>query len=246
MSTSISHFPEAPWYSYKGGKYSGMMPAYFDPKDFPWIEEQEKGFPIVKAAIEKYLQQQNKSLEPYFLYTHSTRKDSWRGMRFFSWGKRLSACDEIPEAEAFFRSIPGMISASISQLAPQSGIAPHCGDSNTIVRFHMGLRVPAGLPACGIKVRGEEAEWTEGKWLVFCDAHEHSVWNNTDEDRYIFIVDIVHPGLLHQQKNICANGISLNKIQKLDLDHPWATRLPGPVRGAIRHWYKLWAWLSLD
>lgn len=228
-----------------GGDYHGVMPAYFNRDDFPWLEETEKKFGEVKSAIEAYLQKRGKSLDPYFLYTHSTRKDSWRGLTFYSWGKRMPSCDEIPEAEKFFKSIPGMISAAISQLDAKSGIDPHHGDSNTIIRFHMGLRVPAGLPECGIMVNGEKREWTEGKWMIFCDAHEHSVWNNTGQDRYIFIVDIVHPALEKQKKNICANGISLNKIQQLDLKRPLVKKLPGPVRGAIRHWYKLWAWLSL-
>jgi hypothetical protein len=245
MSVSGDHFPEQPWYSYQGGKYDGVMPPYFDRNDFRWLEDSEQQFAKVKSAVEDYLRKRNKSLDPYFLNTHSTRKDSWKGLTFYSWGKRMPVCNEVPEIEQFFLSMPGMISAAISQLEAHSEIDAHCGDTNTVIRFHMGLRVPAGLPECGIVVRGEKQQWTEGRWLIFCDAHEHAVWNKTDTDRYVFIVDLIHPALLHQRKNICSNGISINKIQQLDLKKPWVAKLPGPVRGAIRHWYKFAAWLSL-
>ena len=42
--------------------------------------------------------------------------------------------------------------------------------------------------------------WQEGKVLVFDDSFEHEVWNLSNEERLIFIVDIFHPDLSENQK----------------------------------------------
>ncbi|CAN5147076.1 hypothetical protein BH09BAC5_BH09BAC5_25260 [soil metagenome] len=67
-----------------------------------------------------------------------------------------------------------MLSAGISRLAPHTEIQPHFGDTNMIARCHFGLSIPSGLSECGIQENDKKREWEEGKWLVFCDAHQHS------------------------------------------------------------------------
>jgi aspartate beta-hydroxylase len=42
--------------------------------------------------------------------------------------------------------------------------------------------------------------WKEGDVVVFDDSFEHEVWNNSSEDRMIFILDIFHPDLTKSQK----------------------------------------------
>ena len=37
--------------------------------------------------------------------------------------------------------------------------------------------------------------------LIFDDSFEHSVWNDSEEERMIFILDIPHPDLTEEQGN---------------------------------------------
>jgi len=246
MDADANAFPEKAWYSYKGGVYAGKLPAYFERSDFPWAEKSEAEFETLRASVENYLSQLQGGMQPYFFGAHTSKAESWKLEPFFYWGERIaSSCDAAPEAERFFRSIPGMVSASVSLLQPGTRIAPHYGDTNTVVRCHMGLRVPAGLPECGIEVNGGQREWQEGKWLFFCDAHLHSVWNLTDQPRYIIIMDVLHPAFQSQKKNVCTNGMSLMRMQRLDLKYPFLKKLPGVVRGGIRHLLKYGFYLGL-
>ena len=51
-----------------------------------------------------------------------------------------------------------------------------------------------------MRVGETHVHWQEGKVLVFDDSFEHEVWNLSNEERLIFIVDIFHPDLSEEQK----------------------------------------------
>ena len=59
------------------------------------------------------------------------------------------------------------------------------------------MQVPEG---CSIKIGETRVTWREGEVMVFDDSFEHEVWNNSTEDRMIFILDIFHPDLTESQK----------------------------------------------
>ena len=42
--------------------------------------------------------------------------------------------------------------------------------------------------------------WEEGKVLIFDDSFEHEVWQDAENYRLIFIVDVWHPELTAQQR----------------------------------------------
>ncbi|MGL4597568.1 MAG: aspartyl/asparaginyl beta-hydroxylase domain-containing protein [Bacteroidia bacterium] len=250
MSKPIPHYsfkPEPLWFSYmNGGKYNGHLPAYYKPEEFSWVAETEKEFTSLKQSIETYLQKHGKSIEPYFLKRLMSEPDSWRVKDFFFWGNRNNeSCDDAPEIEAFFKKIPGLVSASISLLHAGAEVTPHCGDTNTVVRGHLGLTIPAGLPACGFEVAGEKRAWLEGKWLLFTDAHEHRAWNHATEPRAILIIDVLQPHLINSKKNICSNSLSLIRLQQLELKNKFVRNLPGPIRGMIRYAYKFGFYFNL-
>jgi aspartyl/asparaginyl beta-hydroxylase (cupin superfamily) len=226
-----------PWYSYMGGSYAGPLPAFYDAENFEGLDHLPSKFQTIKSEIEKFLSEKNNSLEPYFKSSLVTGK--WEVLNFYFWGeaneKNCAAC---PELNALLKKIPGLLTATVSRLAPNTEIHPHIGDTNLIARCHFGLVIPAQLPECGIDVHNEKRSWEEGKWLVFCDAYTHSAWNRTHEPRFVLIIDIVLPGFEAQKKNITANVRSLIKLQKLIDKKPWIGKLPGPFLGALRHFYK--------
>lgn len=242
---TASNINEPEWYSYKG-VYRGNYPAYFNRADYDWVAASEARFPAFESAFHQYVKSHSKELQPYFLKELPTTPESWQLANFYFWGIRNNkACTLSPEMDDFFRSIPGLLSASISKLSAHAEIKPHYGDSNVMIRAHLGVVVPAGLPLCGLEVQGEQRGWDKGKWLLFCDAHYHRAWNNSEEDRYVIIADIIHPHFAHRKDEICRNIFSLMKLQQLGQKYPLAYRLPGFIRGGIRHFYKWCYYLGI-
>lgn len=237
------------WYSYKGGVYNDDSPAFFDTASWEWMRNSETTFPIIRNEIENLLSKKNNILEPYFnsdlLAESSTLNKGdghgkWEVGNFYFWGKENTEnCEACPELVRLLKSIPGMLTAGISRLAPATEIKPHHGDTNMIARCHLGLSIPEGLPNCGIKVKNEIRQWENGKWFAFCDAHEHSAWNRTDKFRYILIVDVVLPQFIGQKKEIEKNVRSLLSLQNKLTKNPTLKNLPGFVLAVMRQWYKL-------
>ena len=40
---------------------------------------------------------------------------------------------------------------------------------------------------------GERIEWREGEFVFFDDTYRHGVWNNTDEERAVLLIDFERP-----------------------------------------------------
>lgn len=55
--------------------------------------------------------------------------------------------------------------------------------------------IQAAVP-CGIRIGDQVRAWEEGKCLVFDDAYEHEVWNRTEEERVLLLVDFWHVSYL--------------------------------------------------
>src|SRR5260221_13721944 len=70
---------------------------------------------------------------------------------------------------------------------------PPNGRYKGVLRYHLGLKIPASDDRCGIRVGGEVARWEEGRSLVFDDTFEHEAWNDTDQTRVVLFVDVVRP-----------------------------------------------------
>ena len=234
-----STIPFQPWYSYKGGTYHGDLPAFFDTANWKWVAESEKSFSAIHSEIENLLGKKNNVLEPYFNASLVSENGKWEVVNFYFWDKEQKEnCDACPELMRVLQTIPGMLNAGISRLSPHTEIKPHFGDTNMIARCHFGLSIPEGLPNCGLKVKNETRAWQNGKWLVFCDAHEHSAWNKTEKFRYVLIVDVVLPRFVEEKKNIAANVRSLLRLQKRLDRSKWMKKLPGIVLAVMRRWYK--------
>lgn len=56
------------------------------------------------------------------------------------------------------------------------------------VRIHIPLVIPEG--DIGIQVNDVKATWNEDTLFIFDNSQPHSVWNNTDENRIIFLFDL--------------------------------------------------------
>ncbi len=136
-----------------------------------------------------------------------SRSGSWDVAMFYELGfKNLSVCDRCPTATRVIRSHPTVRSLCgaiyVSRMRPGTRIAAHRGPTNMRLRCHLPLHVPQG--DCAIRVDGVERPWVEGRCLVFDDSFEHEAWNQTAEDRVVFVVDMWHPELMPHEVEMLA------------------------------------------
>jgi ornithine lipid ester-linked acyl 2-hydroxylase len=99
-------------------------------------------------------------------------------------------CRLCPETTKLVETIPGLVTAGFSALAPGTHIAPHTGYPEGVLRCHLGLVIPED---CAIRVRDNTRSWQEGKYLVFDDTWEHEAWNKSDRTRVILLLDFKAP-----------------------------------------------------
>lgn len=224
----------APWYAIGGGRYAGNEPAFFDPADFPWVATLEDNWQVFRDEL-LAMARQGEHLQPYFLRAMAFPPGGWKTMGLYFWGLRMHRnCRACPRSTAILERIPHLVSASLSVLEPGANINPHQGDTNAVVRVHLALSVPAGLPQCGFRVLDDIRPWREGKTLLFCDAHSHTVWNQTDRRRLILLLDIMRPEFVPQKGHICANVLASIGLQMLYQRFPALNRLSNATRLALQ------------
>mmetsp|Transcript_144779 Transcript_144779/g.464001 ORF Transcript_144779/g.464001 Transcript_144779/m.464001 type:complete len:379 (-) Transcript_144779:61-1197(-) len=108
---------------------------------------------------------------------------------------------EIPEAASMVRG-----AVKLSVLTPGTVVRPHHGPSNTRMRVHLGIRIPAGayIRAGDPSEPSNVRQWQEGRVLCFDDSFRHEVWHQGSEPRIILIVDVWHPEMDHRSRlNAC-------------------------------------------
>jgi ornithine lipid ester-linked acyl 2-hydroxylase len=170
---------------------------FFDPDDFAWVAPVEAEWKTIRRELDNVLSYQDAlpnfqdiSVDQLSL----TDDDRWKTFFFYGYGfKSEPNCARCPETARIVERIPGMQTAMFSILAPHKHLPPHTGPYKGVLRYHLGLVIPASDERAGIKVGGETAHWEEGKSLVFDDTFEHEAWNDTDETRVVLFVDVVRP-----------------------------------------------------
>lgn len=167
----------------------------------------EKEWEIWKPEIVNFIKEKDsKFISTETFYEKIDTGKSWSAITLLFWGMKISndLKKKCPQLNQLLKEIPGLVSISISRLSAHSAIAEHDGDTNAIMRCHIGIEIPGKLPVCGFKVNGKEQNWEEGKCLIFNDAYKHSAWNNSDKRRIILIIDVVRPEFLRKKNLICA------------------------------------------
>ncbi|MHB8258782.1 MAG: aspartyl/asparaginyl beta-hydroxylase domain-containing protein [Bacteroidia bacterium] len=193
--------------------YKGNENPYIEAENFDWALALAEKADAIKKELEQYLASNN--LKSYFNSSMVSKKDSWKTISLKTWGVELFKNQKhFPITTALIAKYPQIVSASFNLLEPNSKIVPHCGDTNAIYRCHLGLIIPAGLPECGFKVKNESKSWEDGKWLIFMDAYTHEAWNDTDKERYIFLIDVVRNEFLPRKKFVCSTVLTSLFLQK--------------------------------
>jgi ornithine lipid ester-linked acyl 2-hydroxylase len=188
------------WLESSNARFSrvGNTP-FFRAEQFPWALEVESNWGVIREELMLLLPRFRelpdvRSLQTGAMYQlRSSDEGMWRTFIFYDHGrKNLKSCSRCPGTAEILERIPGMVTALFSILGPHSHIPAHRGPYNGVLRCHLGLKVPrAGR--CQIRVGSDSASWEEGKSIIFDDAFNHEVWNDTTEHRAILFVDIVRP-----------------------------------------------------
>lgn len=171
--------------------------AFFDPKGFPWIETLETHWRDVRRELDLVLERRDELPAFQEISSHQgilSDDRRWKTFFFYGYGRKLGRnLERCPRTARLLRQIPGMTTAMFSILEPGKRIPPHEGPYRGVLRYHLGLIVPAPHEQCAIRVGAEVRHWREGQSLVFDDVYEHEVWNDTEGTRAVLFVDFKRP-----------------------------------------------------
>lgn len=169
----------------------------FDPRAFHWIERVEAATPLIRSELDEVLREPARIPEFRDVskdQAHLAPEGTWKTFFFHAYGHRAERnCARCPITARVVESIPGMQTAFFSILAPGARIRPHRGPHAGVLRYHLGLIVPASDERCAIRVDDQILHWREGGSLVFDDTYEHEAWNETDQPRVVLFVDFERP-----------------------------------------------------
>ncbi len=171
--------------------------VFFDTADFAWVAKIEAGFELIRAELDAVLLRREQIPNLQDLSPDQevlTQGEEWKSLIFHAYGRAVPAnCARCPATAQLLRQIPGMKSAMFSILAPHKHLPEHRGPYKGVLRYHLGLLIPAPAQASGIRVAGQTRHWAEGSSLVFDDSHSHEAWNGTDAHRVVLFVDVLRP-----------------------------------------------------
>jgi ornithine lipid ester-linked acyl 2-hydroxylase len=187
---------------------------FYSLKDFPQLSVFEKNFQIIKSELENL---KNTALNNYWRdsfphYVEKNGSSTWKTFTFKIFGIKHPENPKLcPKTFEIIESLPDIITAEFSYLPAKTHIKAHCGFTKLVFRSHLGLIIPSD---CTLRVGDEHKSWEEGKMLIFDDSFDHEAWNNSTEDRFVLMLDIVNPSWGYTGKEICKY-----KIETLQDEH---------------------------
>lgn len=174
----------------------GTAPV-LDTAEFPWTADIEANWTTVLAEAESVLKEREaipslSEISP----DHERLTSDGKWQSFFLWGygyKSPLNCKRCPKTTEIVERIPGLMTAMFSIHAPGIHIPRHKGVTKGMVVCHLGLIVPKAREKCRMQVEDRLLHWDPGKTFVFDDTYAHEVWNDTDEDRVILLLQVERP-----------------------------------------------------
>lgn len=215
------------------GWYQGDSPVFFDPATLPGTRILEDNWRIIKDEIEAYYAEHAEAFQPNFT-PYAYKEQGWKTINLYSYFlKYRGNCEKLPRTDEIVSRIPGMSMCQIAVLDPHTRIKAHFGDTDAIIRSHLGIRVPGGLPELGLRVRRRRVTWEEGKVFAFCIAHRHYAWNYTDQPRIALVVDTFKEQYMARRYAIAGNALAAIVTKAIATRFPITKKIPPPLARAI-------------
>jgi aspartate beta-hydroxylase len=123
----------------------------------------------------------------------------WRMFIIKAYGAELSRNQaRCPILARIVATMPEVLSASYSFMAPGKHIPAHRGPFRGVLRFYLALAMPTladGRPGAVLKVADREYRLADGDFMLWDDTYPHEVWNESDRVRAVLLLDIWRPGM---------------------------------------------------
>lgn len=221
--------PEPIFYYVVPEWYKGSEPGFYDVEKLPGTKILREHYPEIRREVEAYYAAHGADIQANFTpYRYSEK--GWRTVTLYSYFLRYEEnCKKFPLIDSIVRQIPGMCLAQVAVLDPKTRIKAHFGDTNVIVRSHLGLIVPGTLPEIGFRVGREEKCWVEGDVLALQIARRHFAWNHTDRRRIVLVVDTFRPEYWDRRHEIAGNVLGAIATKYIATRFPVLKKVPKPL-----------------
>lgn len=169
----------------------------YDSSEFASLATIEANWQLIARELDQVLLDREK-LPPFHKISpdqkYISKGDSWKVFLLYGFGvPSVRNCARCPETSRLLRMVPGLRSAWFSIPAPRYHIPAHRSITKTVLRTHLGLKIPDRAEDCFMRVGDSKVIWQQGKCVVFDDFYRHEVWNNTDQERVVLIFDFDRP-----------------------------------------------------
>jgi len=184
--------------------YKGKLKNYYSSILFPELDILKENWEIIRDEVVDFEKRNGKINQMDSFSPANIEGNNWSTifLKNFMWNFYHNM-KKFPATSSIIEKIPNCTYAVISVLAPYTSIKPHYGDTNGVLRVHLGLSIPGKYPDLGIRVEGEDNCWENGQIICYPDIKKHEVWNNTPHTRYILVLDIVPQPLWKRKFEIC-------------------------------------------
>lgn len=210
-------------------RYSGSLPHFYEPEWFPELDILKQNWKAIRDEILTFEKSNGaiKGLDSNPYVAPQFEGENWSNIFLENFMIRHHKNrKKFPVITSLIDKVPNCSFAVISVLSPHTIIKPHYGDTNGIVRAHLGLIIPNSLPNCGIKVGEEEREWKEGEFTLFTEAYLHSAWNHTNSKRYVLVVDIIPNFMGLEKREVCKRLLGVQSFNYLEKRFPIFSKMP--------------------
>jgi beta-hydroxylase len=214
-----------------------LVPAdvLIDKAHFPWIAALEARWQDIRDEAVAIRAGDIPSLgDISFDHGRIAADQRWRSLFLKGYGYRVEAnCTRAPITAELIDQVPGLVTASFSVMEAGGHIPRHRGMTKGMLTYHLALKVPHEREKCRMNIEGPEQlyeiAWEEGQSFIFDDMFNHQVSNDTDEDRYLLLIQIKRPcrGLANCLQNLFLFGVRHSRfVQDIrrNIERPVAAR----------------------
>jgi aspartyl/asparaginyl beta-hydroxylase (cupin superfamily) len=194
--------------------------AIVDKSAFPWTAILDRNWRDVRDEAVRIRTEDIPSLgDISFDHGRIAADRRWKSFFLKGYGYRMGGnWQRAPITTALVEKVPGLVTACFSVLEAGGHIPRHYGMTKGMLTYHLALKVPAERAQCRMTI--EEADelhvmsWEEGQSFLFDDMYNHEVWNETNEDRYILLIQIKRPcrGIAHWIQNLFLFGVRYSRF----------------------------------
>jgi len=189
-------------------EYHGRLPDFYPVEWFPELNILKDNWKAIRDEILAYEKERGAITGMDSYSPAAVSGNDWSTINLMSYGVLFhNNRKKFPFLASITDQITSCTTVTISVLSPHTEIKPHYGDTNGVIRVHLGLIVPDPYPTIAMKVGDEVRGWEEGELLLFTIVQRHSVWSRSDNKRYLLIIDFVPKVLETRQQEICTKTL---------------------------------------